>query len=176
MRPTLIPAFFLALSASLAAPSGARAEVAQVAATIDFSGGSPKLAEAAADALLSALLANDGQTVRLSLTLTPAQGGEADYVLDNTRDQLRCGDGSYGLIENADHLHHLTFGHPAHSHALFEIVVGDRIRFPDQDLRCSIENYTDQVFTDLQLTGYFRVAMGVVPTAHTVHLFPVNPG
>ena len=121
-------------------------------------------------------MANDGKTVRLKLTINPAQNGDPDYVLDNGKSALRCGDGAYGLIENIDGLHTLTFGHPAHAHALFGITIGDRLRFPDQDIRCSIKGYTEQVYTDLEVTGYFRVAMGVVPTAHTVHLFPVNPG
>ncbi len=140
---------------------------------------------AAFDALLAVLDANSRARLHLNLTLVP------DPALQRAEDQRfllsryqgddapagtaeYCGSGQHlGFIFNLQSRYELALRHPAHEHAIVDILVGDKLGFPDQTLVCLLDGYTQNDLTPLRLSGTFWVEKAEIPTAYYYLLTPV---
>ena len=123
-----------------------------------------------------------GERVYLELSLLPTESIRALEVSRMAAPgewqarELACGvESELGFIDNVTDSYRITFQPPYSNHALYDVVIGNRLTFPEQSLLCSTENYTSQESTPLRISGYFYVDRTDVPTAYTYLLIPVNP-
>ena len=155
-------------------------EPTRLAHVLDFSDAAN--AEEKADGLFDALKAHEHQIVFLDLTINSEKGEdatEAGYQIETETEgdaAILCGiEGMLGLIDNVDKTVTVTTKHPAHHHANLTVLVGDRLRFPNQHIACSDAQYTEHALTALRIVGYYAVQWTGVPTAREFRLTPANP-
>jgi hypothetical protein len=173
-------------AALLAAPGPALAQSKTAAggrpvlvrAVLDYSNGS----ERAADAFFKALGANSGKGISLVLQIIPRQDAkDPGYALSRDPaaagegENVLCGQGNYGLVDNYASTHRLTFQHPKHFHAPTHIIIGDRKTFPFHGIRCGVEDHTTKELTHLHVSGSFVVTAAEIPTAISYTLYPYAP-
>lgn len=155
---------------------GAVGDPATVKAVIDYS----ETGSGEADRFFELLDANTGKVIALELDIIPRQEeGSPGYSLSEDAEgesveDVVCGSGSVGIIDNFSSVYRLTFQHPDHFHAPAEIVIGDRARYPFQSIRCGAESVGENAFTQLHVAGHFVVATAEIPTAVTYTLYPYD--
>lgn len=175
-RTHVLAAVFSCLTLGSVSAHELPATVETISAVLDFTDSKAKTA----DAFFIQLENNAGKVIELDLTIIPNQ--EADnlgYALHAEgmaakKDQIICGDGNYGLIDNQTTNFELSFNHTLNSHSPTRINIGDRRIFPFQTVYCGIENYTSLTYTGLKISGTFVVFVAQIPTANQIVLFPYN--
>lgn len=175
-RTHVLVAVFYWLALGMVSAHELPTTVKTISAVLDFAHSNSNTA----DNFFNELEDNAGKVVKLDLELIPNQGAEdLGYALyaegmATKEDQIICGSGNYGLIDNLTTNFELSFTHPENFHSPSTINIGDRRTFPFQSVYCGMENYTSQTYTSLKLSGTFVVFVAQIPTANQIVLFPYN--
>ena len=157
-------------------------QIPLIEAVLDFSKEFDEGNDREADKFMSALGTNTGNVIKLKLKIIPDQRKDSfNYSLitdqklptpDSDDLKIKCGQGTYGIVDNYSYNLTVSFHHTANYHNPTTIYLGNRAEFPKISVICGSGNHIEN--TPLYITGHFVVDSAEIPTAIEKVLFPYN--